>query len=616
MGRIRRLGVQLLCGLLAVLTVLGSAGSALADTVTPTNNVYMPTDDTFTQQGSDVPRPSGTKMLVKNYSATTNRNSYTQFDFSNFLGSSTPKAVLRFLLASTDSTVRKIDLYETATGWSESSLVWTKNPAVIGGKIASIDVSSTSPGVGQWIEYDVTEQVNAHLSSGNKLASFVLTTTTNAKDGDAQFYTKEEGPASAPQLVISDELPVPKSSPSNAAFTDTDAVGSQLGGRFAWTKAADESEITAYSVYFLTEGGTKLSKLGEASAGTAAYDVPAHTVIPAGAVQIGVYASNLYGDSKTGAVVPINDLGGIPLFAPSQLQFTDEDSVGGSIGGTVSWVPAAFEGGITQYALYFLDTAGAKLGLIGETAADVSSYLISPGTALPVGASKLGVYSKNAAGEMTQGAIAAFSDNRTGSVPKAAAFIDMDSTSFRIGGNVTWTLPASEGDITGYALYYKDVKMKKLSKLGEVSAGTSVYAIPVNTPIPSGALYISVIAINDSGETAEASDVLIRDRHPVVFKPQFAPMHAVFTDTDADVAQIAGRITWTLAMNEEAVSHYEVYFLNSHDNKLSRIGEVPAGTAKLDIPAGTAVPAGAVKLGVFSKNAAGEMLWGAVTPLK
>ncbi len=85
-----------------------------------------------------------------------------------------------------------------------------------------------------------------------------------------------------------------------------------------------------------------------------------------------------------------------------------------------------------------------------------------------------------------------------------------------------------------------------------------------------------------------------------------------FTDSDTSAGKIGGDITWTEPEDITGVTEYVMYFLNNSDTKIgTEIGHVTTGTAVLAISADTAVPIGAIKLGVFTKNSNGENTTGA-----
>ncbi|SDD41827.1 Heparinase II/III-like protein [Paenibacillus sp. UNCCL117] len=91
--------------------------------------------------------------------------------------------------------------------------------------------------------------------------------------------------------------------------------------------------------------------------------------------------------------------------------------------------------------------------------------------------------------------------------------------------------------------------------------------------------------------------------------PGALPTNPVFADEDADMGEVSGTLSWTPASPETGITHYTVYFLNGAGGRVgASLGEVPAGSGKLMIPADTPLPAGAVQLGIYSKNERGESM--------
>jgi hypothetical protein len=87
------------------------------------------------------------------------------------------------------------------------------------------------------------------------------------------------------------------------------------------------------------------------------------------------------------------------------------------------------------------------------------------------------------------------------------------------------------------------------------------------------------------------------------------PKSLRFADLDAQANQLSGYLVWTKAVDESAISGYDAYFLDSSYNKVGeRIGETMKGSATmLALPAGSTIPAGAVKIGLFVKDPYGNL---------
>lgn len=162
------------------------------------------------------------------------RYSMIQFDASASKGTTVPRAVVRVFLREIreSNSLPTIGLYETATGWDESTLTWNiakdsqiilnANPVSVwtGREVAALTT------VNEWVEFDITDWLNAKLADPewDGQVSFALAHTDMITDAflnsgytyptDSsrkqmyQFVTKEYVPAGgnagdcAPQLVL------------------------------------------------------------------------------------------------------------------------------------------------------------------------------------------------------------------------------------------------------------------------------------------------------------------------------------------------------------------------------------------------------------------------------
>ncbi|MGC5326190.1 immunoglobulin-like domain-containing protein, partial [Brevibacillus sp. SYSU BS000544] len=182
--------------------------------------------------------------------------------------------------------------------------------------------------------------------------------------------------------------------------------------------------------------------------------------------------------------------------------------------------------------------------------------------------------------------------------------VDIDKDAGQIQGNLSWTPPSRTSNITHYSVYFLNNSNAKVgTKIVDIPVGTNSYAVPANTPIPSGATKFGVFAKNGAGENATGATVEFTD----VSLPTALASTVTFTDEDIDVDQISGNVTWTAATDESNITHYAVYFLNADNSRGTQIGAdvAKAGPLQVNIGADTAIPSGTTKIAVFSKNGAG-----------
>ncbi|MDF9829961.1 DUF5074 domain-containing protein [Parabacteroides sp. PF5-6] len=175
------------------------------------------------------------------------------------------------------------------------------------------------------------------------------------------------------------------------------------------------------------------------------------------------------------------------------------------------------------------------------------------------------------------------------------SFTDTDMDPYKIGGTLSWELPASEENVTGYVVYLSETTTEKATQLGEVAAGVKSFIVPAGTDLNS---YLLVVAKNVVGESEQVASIAVKDNSgdPIVTELKF-------TDTDNAFLKIGGTLSWTLPNPEGYATGYVIYGSDDNTKKGTKIGEVEAGISSFDIPEGTAYYA---FLQVISRTAAGE----------
>ncbi|MEM7183514.1 MAG: putative Ig domain-containing protein [Spirochaetota bacterium] len=288
------------------------------------------------------------------------------------------------------------------------------------------------------------------------------------------------------------DTPVPVNSPGTLTFTDTDSTANQIGGTLTIGKAADESDITSYAVYF---GSSTTTKVGNALLDIAktgsdlSYTIPTGT-LTSGATHILVYSKNINGENTTPSAVAINDLSQI---VAAGLSFTDTDTASGTIGGNIQITPATDESSVTSYVLYWSSDGSTKSTYITELTKTGSplTYTISNGTA-PLGNYFL-VIVKTADGEATIGTSVAIVD-----VIPAPSGLNYPLTEYALKSGVsTCTITPS---VTGTISSYSISPSLPTGLTFDTSSG-SITGTPSGT---SSATSYTVTASNSGGNTATA----------------------------------------------------------------------------------------------------------------
>jgi hypothetical protein len=135
-------------------------------------------------------------LIVKNVADPDfDRRTYIRFDLSGYTNAIN-SATLRLKVESNDG-LSNLDFSMVSNdSWDESMITWSNSPSV-GSLISTV----APPAAGQWLELDITSQVNTEISGDGLITIHVENPIEEA--GMLKFYSKENGTASNdPQLVI------------------------------------------------------------------------------------------------------------------------------------------------------------------------------------------------------------------------------------------------------------------------------------------------------------------------------------------------------------------------------------------------------------------------------
>ena len=160
------------------------------ESIIPSGDSYVQGDD-FADSNFGASTESYCKTDSANERFT--REPYLKFDLSGS-SSNVAKAVLRLKVASVNGSGDTHAVHFVPDdSWAESTLTWSNKPTV--GVILD---SATHPAVGEWIEFDLTEQVNTELAGDGTLSLAVLSAGTVY----VGYYSLEAVEADRPQLVL------------------------------------------------------------------------------------------------------------------------------------------------------------------------------------------------------------------------------------------------------------------------------------------------------------------------------------------------------------------------------------------------------------------------------
>ncbi|GMX64867.1 hypothetical protein Elgi_41360 [Paenibacillus elgii] len=334
-----------------------------------------------------------------------------------------------------------------------------------------------------------------------------------------------------------------------------------------------------------------------------------------------------------------------PMQLPVGVSFYDTDDTQGTIGGSLRWLAPSSEEFITGYAVYFLDANKQKIGASIYTLPKASGYSYSidipKGTKLPQGAKYFGVYAKNSVGEGASPGVADIWDN-TGTAffasPLEPRLVDTDPQRGALALKLSWYVYESS-DKFGYDLYFADINKKPLGdRFGKVAyedgvaSGTSnvqrKFSFDIKDPVPDQAAYVAIKAVNSKGQSAmnftylKIYDNILSEQVPVNSgvegRPSSIPAAVSFFDENQAKGKISGILAWHEFSAANDVTDYIAYFLDGEGKKLKPIIQTKRSDSReryeVSLPE-IAVPSGAKRIAVYSKNEKGESEAGASIPI-
>lgn len=295
--------------------------------------------------------------------------------------------------------------------------------------------------------------------------------------------------------------------------------------------------------------------------------------------------------------------------------FVDIDPDIGEVGGTLNLPPALSEKSIKKYVFYF-GNANAQLlsaspfAIKTKTGLPVSLKFES-NTILPTGATHILVYVRDTSTDIYANLTIPFEDyydpitNAT-----YASFTDTDPTAGELGGSLVLTPPESQSTLTKYNVYWGNFSGARISEtpIGyAVKAEAPTLTIPANTLVPPGATHLLIYSANATNEVEEPLSLEFSDFGP----PTHYAASLNFTDTDTTLAEIAGTVTITKAIDESDITAYALYWGTSTTSKKSSTALTTitkrSGAMTYTIAANTAIPSGVYYLLAYTLNTAGEM---------
>ncbi|MEK3723593.1 carboxypeptidase-like regulatory domain-containing protein [Paenibacillus sp. FSL H8-0034] len=344
------------------------------------------------------------------------------------------------------------------------------------------------------------------------------------------------------------------------------------------------------------------------------------TSLPSGATRIGVI---LFDSSSAVVDIRSTPLWSYNLHIVQSLIFHDNNANGNSIEAVVSWTGANDESLVAGYNIYYWvmgDNTWRYWDTIAKRADKTYQYVFD--RFLPNTGSIL-VGSLNSAGEeFNSYPTVSVIDNRqddtnltaTYSATLPAPVINQDftysSTPNTISGQFGFTLPSDRSAIKGYNLYFSTSNGAKIQAIGTIFTAQFVSQLTYNLdnlqPVPSDATQFALYSYDNNGNESAPAYLPIK-RYTNNVSSAKLPKNLNFLDMDEQPQKLHGFLTWSRAIDESSLVSYQLYFLNSNNQPISLIGEVPKGNVpQFALPWGLPIPDTATRIGIGVKDMAGK----------
>ncbi|WP_240419591.1 carboxypeptidase-like regulatory domain-containing protein [Paenibacillus periandrae] len=345
------------------------------------------------------------------------------------------------------------------------------------------------------------------------------------------------------------------------------------------------------------------------------------TSLPSGATRIGV----ILFDSNS-AVIDIRStpLWSYTLHSVQSLVFHDNNANGNSIEAVVSWTGANDESLVAGYNIYYWvmgDNTWRYWDTIAKRADKTYQYVFDSLPAINTGSILVG--SVNSAGEeFNSYPTVNVIDNRQDDTNLTATYlatlpapiINQDftysSTPNTISGQIGFTLPSDRSAIKGYNLYFSTSNGAKKQAIGTIFTAQFVsqlsYYLDNLQPVPSGATQFALYSYDNNGNESAPTYLPIKMYTNTVPSSKL-PKNLNFLDMDEQPQKLHGFLTWSRANDESSLVSYQIYFLDSNNQPISLIGEVPKGNVpQFTLPWGLPIPDTATRIGIGVKDMAGK----------
>ena len=424
-------------------------------------------------------------------------------------------------------------------------------------------------------------------------------------------------------IPLDDYVPL-QATPSSIAFTDTDASPGELGGIVTLGRAADESQVTGYAVYWGDSSATfDLVAQVPTGAGNVEIVMPVNTPKPAAATHLRGFLISAEGRSLNSVSLSIVDLDN--AMVPGGLTFQDTNENATQIGGVVTIQQAASTTGITSYNLYL---SSGNCVIVGTALASVP---VPPGAGSPTcisgaSCSLISVIDEGSGRYVISRGMSGYGNDEYALLrvhgPGMVSFsrfhteqsydtlrVDQTVYSGYSGSSTPADLELGEG--VKEIEWFSDFSVTKdgwvLTFQSYSNFGDIAYSLQ-STPLPPSANSMMVYSVSNGVEnTAACALTGIVDFAP----PSQGAQGLWFTDVNPVLGRVAGTITILQARDDASVTEYQVYWGQNSSHiapGTNLLMSVPAsGTnTNLTVSLGnTTLPANTTHLLAFAASANG-----------
>lgn len=389
----------------------------------------------------------------------------------------------------------------------------------------------------------------------------------------------------------------------------TKADNNRVGGTITVLRALNESNLTAYNVYWSNDGTDKLALITKQNktGSNIAIDLSPPVSKPANAYYVLVLTENVSIEMSTGVHVGVP-----PLNMATNVTDDLNLNTDGTLSGTITVGRALDESDLSDYNLYWSNDGQNKAtgNALIATLSKSSDLIYTTPTSLvwPTDANYILALTKNAQAEMKQGvSVMLQSMSRASGVTLNNMVMDNDNL---VSGNINILRAQNENSITQYLIYWS---VDGINPLPDVNQPIAVlpktesvnYALPPSK-LPDGAAYILVLTGNNTTIMSTGVSAII--------PPLTMAVGVMLNLTKTGNNQLSGNITIKRAQNENTISEYIIFWSADGTTPLTDPNNLIVTLSKTEnldyfLPI-TTLPTNANYILVLTGNSSGTMTTG------